>query len=222
MALAAHLDNTSQDAGSKRAARRKLRLETRGARATGDVADVAIHNISSTGLLLETTAELEVGETIELDLPHGGSNPARVIWASGALYGCQFEVPVSTGALSAAELRSVALPRLEIPTEPAGVAGEDFATRLLRLRKARGLTLAAIADAVGVSKPTVWAWEHGRAHPVNSRIAALAEVLGIGEAELLLGGEGVYELPELVARARERIASSIGTSPDRVRIMIDL
>ena len=47
--------------------------------------------------------------------------------------------------------------------------------RLNHLRRERGMTLAQVASALGVSKPTVWAWEKGKARPLPERIAAIAE-----------------------------------------------
>ncbi|WP_267128035.1 PilZ domain-containing protein [Sphingopyxis fribergensis] len=68
--------------------------------------EVQIHNISGTGLLLESDVKLAAGDRIEIELPHAGDITAVVIWASGRLFGCQFEGPVSPATLSAVELKS--------------------------------------------------------------------------------------------------------------------
>ena len=97
----------------------------------------------------------------------------------------------------------------------------DRDARLARLRRTAGLTLAEIATRLGVSKPTVWAWEQGKSRPAESRIDALAEALGVTRADLL-PGPGVGALQELLARSRNQIARTVGVGADKVRIMIEL
>ena len=146
-----------------------------------------------------------------------------MVWRSGRLYGCQLAAPLSPAALDAAQLRS-AVDSLDLPaaSEASAAPDEGFSARLQRLRKQRGLTLAQIALALEVSKPTVWAWEQGRARPVESRIEALANVLGVTRAELLPAVRDGHELRDLLAQARERIAAAAGASPARIRILIEL
>lgn len=40
-------------------------------------------------------------------------------------------------------------------------------------RKSLNMTLHAVAREIGVSKPTVWAWEKGRAQPTAKHLVAL-------------------------------------------------
>lgn len=221
MAITARFDTLSGSAGSAREPRRALRLEALGATAGDDSAQVLLHNISPGGLLLETAAELEQGERIEVDLPLTGVTPAQVVWSSGRLHGCRFDAPLSAAVLSAAQLRSVAQSEVSLSGESATVREGSFGVRLKRLRKERGLTLAQIAEAMGVSKPTVWAWEQGKAHPLETRLEALADVLGVGLDELQ-GGADDNALRDFLARSRERIAQAVGTTPDKIRIMIEL
>jgi hypothetical protein len=47
-----------------------------------------------------------VGAIFEVELPHAGKVEATVVWNSGEFYGCQFELPISPAALSAAQLQS--------------------------------------------------------------------------------------------------------------------
>lgn len=221
MAISAHFEESPGSAQQPRGPRRTLRLEAHGATAAG-TATVLVHNISTTGLLLESSAELSFDERIEIELPHAGPTAARVIWTSGRLIGCQFEAPISAAALSAAQLRGAVGGQVEVAARPDAVPAEEFAARIQRLRKHRGLTLSQVAARLGVSKPTVWAWEQGRSRPVDNRIGALAETLGV-TADELLGDPGRSDaLEELIARSRERIASAAGTSPARIRIMIEL
>lgn len=158
-----------------------------------------------------------------MDLPEAGAVAARVVWGSGMLFGCQFEGEISHKVLSAMQLRASAPlnPAIGQPGLGRKATGEVFGKRIEQLRKGRNMTLAEVADALGVSKPTVWAWEKGKARPVAERLPALAKALGIEEAELLSLNEppGIGELLET---SRERIAEAYGTTPDRVRIMIEL
>lgn len=223
-----------------RAPRRKLMLETQGSSAAGTEMPVLVHNFSETGLLLESAAMLSIDETIELDLPEAGATPARVIWASGNLYGCAFDRVLPRSALSAAQLRSAVQPGIEVATRasvqavgqaagqgagtgnaPAAIGGESLGERLHRLRKERGLTQGELAARLGVSKPTVWAWEQGRARPIEDRLEAIARELGVATTELR-PGRTVAGLPELIARCREQIAAAVETTPDKIKIMIEL
>lgn len=223
MPIAAHFEPTpasvSHDDDPRRDVRHVLRLEALGAIAGGEQTRVTVHNISASGLLIETAATLEIGETIVLELPEAGERIATVSWASEAYYGCQLDRPLSAGELGAAQLRGVAAPD---PRPPLTKVDEAFGHRLQRLRKLRGLTLAQIAEQLGVSKPTVWAWEQGRSRPVGNRIDPLADVLGVSRAELHPDADFKTPLHELLARVRSEIAAVSGASPDKIRIMIEL
>jgi transcriptional regulator with XRE-family HTH domain len=219
MVIAAHFDRSPHDGGKVRDPRRMLRLEARGLTASGDAARVLVHNISASGLLLESEVGLEPNERIDVDLPQAGTIPARVIWASGSYYGCQFEAAISAAVLSAAQLRSEA-PGIAAADLRAS-AGGSFGAKLQRLRKDRGLTQAALAEQLGVSKPTVWAWEQGKARPVESRMDPLAQALDVPVAELQTGSDSGF-LGDLIARAKGQIAGALGLSPDKVRIIVDL
>lgn len=209
-----------QTEGIERAPRRTLHLEARGATAQGVATDVVIHNISLDGLLLESPTALEPGETIAIDLPEAGMVEASVVWASGDLFGCRFDNPLPPAALAAAELRSLVGSGLNSPARSE--SPDDLAVRLQRLRKERGFTLAQVAAQLGVSKPTVWAWERGRARPIEERIDALALALGVSRSELMATGDTPVASRELVSRCREQIAAAFATRVENVRIMIEL
>lgn len=85
--------------------RRGLRLHAPGSYGANAI-DVLIHNLSLTGFMVESTSDLAVGESITIDLPEAGTTAATVMWKDGAMHGCEFERPVSLGAVSAAMLRS--------------------------------------------------------------------------------------------------------------------
>lgn len=221
MVIAAHFDETTKHAGSPREPRRKLLFETEGALESGNAAKVLVHNISATGLLIQSEAPLKAGEKIDIDLPHAGATRAKVIWTSDSLFGCQFDAPISNAALSAAQLRGIAGQDMDIASRQRSHPDESFGVRLHRLRNERGLTLSQIAGQLGVSKPTVWAWEQGKARPIDSRIDALAEALGVESSELM-PGRNTPAVQELVAKTREQIAAAFGLAPEKVRIVIDL
>ena len=52
-------------------------------------------------------------------------------------------------------------------------------------RQARGLTLAEVGSALGVTRQYVQAWEAGRRNPGPKHLAKLADVLGLEIADLL-------------------------------------
>ena len=52
-------------------------------------------------------------------------------------------------------------------------------------RQARGLTLAEVGGALGVTRQYVYAWESGRRNPGPKHLAKLAEVLGLQVTDLL-------------------------------------
>jgi transcriptional regulator with XRE-family HTH domain len=210
-----------------------LRLETSGTLPEGEEANVTVHNLSAAGLLIETDLELKEGDALAIAMPDLGPVGAEIVWASGRLYGCAFEQALGEAALAAAQLRGETPLIASQPqgSEPAGErartpyagrdAGDPLGLKLNRLRRERGLTLAQVASALDVSKPTVWAWEKGKARPLPERLAAIAEVLGVAEEELAdpvpgQAGSGLIE------ECRLRIAAELGTSPDNIRIMIEV
>ena len=222
MAIHGFLESTEGTHNVGRAPRRTLHLEAHGATASGEATDVVIHNISIDGLLLESPVVLEPGSSIAIDLPEAGTvsgerrvdqrRPVRLPLrrpATPRRPGCRRTAQPDRG------------PACHLPARPD--APDDLPTRIQRLRKERGLTLAQVAGQLGVSKPTVWAWERGRARPIEERVEALAHALGVTRGELdgdrrNLGRRG----REMLARAREQIAAAFGTSAEKVRIMIEL
>ena len=119
MPIPGHFEDLPSAPGRPRETRRQLQLEAEGALPSGDAARVLIHNVSASGLLIETTVTLHEGERIEIALPGAGPAPAAVIWSSGALYGCRFKTPLSPGVLSALQLRSDAAPSPAPAATPA-------------------------------------------------------------------------------------------------------
>ncbi|CCA91901.1 MULTISPECIES: helix-turn-helix domain-containing protein [unclassified Novosphingobium] len=226
MAIAAQFDELPVDAARPRAHRRKLRLEARGALESGTETSVVIHNLSESGMLMESKTELEIGEAIDLDFPEAGQVHATVEWASGTLYGCSFDKALSAFALSAAQLRGAVEPGVEPDGSAkvqgvAAIGGETLGERLHRLRKLRGMTQGELAEKLGVSKPTVWAWEQDRARPIEDRIEPIAQALGVTASDLK-PTRTIVGLPELIARCRSQIAEAVETTPEKIKIMIEL
>ncbi len=223
MAVKGRLKSIEQELGRRGTQRHELLLETSGALPTGEEANVVVHNISATGMLLETSLPLANGAQLEVELPETGAVLAKVIWASGMLFGCEFERPLSIASLSATQLRANAPlpPEIGRPVPGRMPEGKQFGKQLEKLRKQRRMTLAQVAKALGVSKPTVWAWEKGKARPIDDRLPAIAATLGIAESELAKLSEPPG-LGELLRSSRERIAEAYGTTPDRVRIMVEV
>lgn len=203
----------------RREPRLRLLLDAQGTPSSGKPTDVLIHNISPTGLLIECAVDLASGESLQIDLPELGPTAAAIVWASGRLFGCEFVQPIPDAAISAALLRSAAEEALDVVHAPP--AAEAFGTRLQRLRKAQGLTLADVAAQLDVSKPTVWAWEKGRARPLDDRIDDLARVLGVPGSDLL-SGQDSSALQGVLARCRDEIARASGSSAGKVRIFVEL
>jgi hypothetical protein len=116
--MQAHFEEPARIGDERRGSeRRALRLDIDGDAPRHGAAQVTIHDLSLTGVLMETSTPLSAGETFEVDLPQAGKVEASVVWTSGEFYGCEFRDPISTAALSAALLRSP--PRETAPISPS-------------------------------------------------------------------------------------------------------
>ena len=118
MPMLAHFEDLAPQSDRRRYVRRSLKL---GSGAGGE--EVTIHDLSLTGALLETSVPMLVGAIFEVELPQVGPIEATVVWNSGEFYGCQFELPISPAALSAAMLQSE--PRS--PEDPAVIVSDPLA-----------------------------------------------------------------------------------------------
>lgn len=67
---------------------------------------VSVHNLSRSGLLLASDAELAKGAKIVVEFAGGARHDAEVVLADDGLFGCRFTQPLSRAALSAALLRA--------------------------------------------------------------------------------------------------------------------
>ncbi len=88
------------------AKRRKLRLEAQASSSVQQSHALLLLDLSQSGLLIETDADLRLGETIGVSLSTDQTRDARVVWSSGNLVGCAFSPPLPEAWVSAALLRS--------------------------------------------------------------------------------------------------------------------
>jgi len=102
MSLKAHLEEFAAR-GQRSQPRRALLLETSGLLPGGLEANVRIHNLSASGLLLETGLDLAEGDSLAIELPESGPVEAEVVWQSDRLFGCAFNEPLPRSVLAAAQ-----------------------------------------------------------------------------------------------------------------------
>lgn len=105
MALAAKLDEGVQPLERRGFERRRLQLRVLSYHSQG-ATNALIHDLSETGMRLETSVDLVKNDPITVHLPEAGPALARVIWARGCVFGCEFDQPVSRWVVSAALLKS--------------------------------------------------------------------------------------------------------------------
>lgn len=101
---------------------------------------------------------------------------------------------------------------------------ESFGQRIARLRKAQHWTQADLAIQLGVTEASVCYWEQDRSRPRTARLQALARLLGTPVAGLLgrEASEDRASLGDMVARMRAEIAYAAGTTPAKVKIVIEI
>lgn len=174
----------------------ELFTEAEGLLSSRGAEPIVVHNLSATGVLLETETLLHAGQRIHISMSAAEPTAAIVVWTGDALYGCRFEHPISQEMLStarkhdllaAAEIASELAPAAK--TMPAMAATADseplsLSVRLRTLREARGLSLAALSRRAGISKPSIWAWETGKTVPRVRSIEALARALCVDAADI--------------------------------------
>jgi transcriptional regulator with XRE-family HTH domain len=101
---------------------------------------------------------------------------------------------------------------------------ETLGDKLTRLRRAKGLSKTDLAGRLGVTATSICYWEQGRSRPRLARLQALSQLLDVSPAELLApdGAPGGDHLADLVDRMRAEIARAAGTTPSKVRIVIEI
>lgn len=101
---------------------------------------------------------------------------------------------------------------------------ETLGDKLARLRRARGFSKTDLAERLGVTATSICYWEQGRSRPRLARLQQLSQLLDASPAELLAqdSAPGGDHLADLVARMRAEIARAAGTTPSKVRIVIEI
>ncbi len=89
------------DRGSRRV---RVRLDLANDELGG--AAVRVHDLSTEGLLIETSARLQQGARLTITLPSAGVAEAEIIWSSGRFFGGRFIEPLSPAVLRAASAES--------------------------------------------------------------------------------------------------------------------
>lgn len=106
MSLSARFEAVGEGLDRRGSDRRVLSLKITASLPDSSDQSVLIHDLSETGLLIETRARLTTGQTFKVFLPVARAINATVVWNSDHFYGCQFENPVPRAAVSAALLQS--------------------------------------------------------------------------------------------------------------------
>ena len=92
--------------------------------------------------------------------------------------------------------------------------------RIRAARLAQRMSLDHLARALGVSKPSAWAWERDRARPKNDKLETMAAILKVAIDDLDPRPLAFFTLSDVVSDCRERIAHSAGISPENVTIVL--
>ena len=135
MTILANLEQETLTGERRRSTRYRLRLATAGSTSSNARAEVVIHDLSTTGLLIETRAELSNGERLDVDLPEWGAAEAEIVWNSGAFFGCRFSDPISSAAVSAARLRSAPRSAERAAADLVAVALDEVLALSARVRE---------------------------------------------------------------------------------------
>jgi transcriptional regulator with XRE-family HTH domain len=227
----------------QRADRLRVRLEVSGSLDQGKSTTVVVHNLSASGVLIESGSQLVIGQSVLIELPEAEAVLATVVWQSPPLFGCRFEQPLSRAALSAAQLRNPLPPAFDpVPQSTTFPTRELLPERLRRVRRELGWSRTELSIRTGLSKPSIWAWETGKTAPRRSNLSLLANAFGVPEDELVHGGvaagpatppaEGLFDpslepsanmqsLCQTVDAAKAAIAGLAGVDARNVKIVIE-
>lgn len=209
--------STKVIAAEMRGARRhRLSLEAQVYETGAGARAATIANISETGCLVELqdagVARTEVSiEIIGLDIP---PVDARVTWHGDAAFGCVFDEPLGAATVSAARLRG------DPPSERTSQR-TDWAERLVAARKRLAISASAMARELGISRPTLWAWETGRSAPSVENAGRVEDWLSQAEPPLPAGNKA-GELGSRVDALRAQVADVLGVEPGDIDISLRL
>ncbi len=154
MTMLARIEANDIDADRRHGSRRLLKLAVPGSVPDRAGVDVLIHDLSHSGLLIETSAELAVGARLKVELPEAGTTDAAVMWGNGRYFGCRFDSPIAPRVLSAAQLMSAAREPAVAHAVAAGTAEESI-ERLPPAARAKVLVALAFGAWAVVLIPIV-------------------------------------------------------------------
>ena len=99
--------------------------------------------------------------------------------------------------------------------------------RLSQARKAKNLSINALAARVGVSSTAAWNWEYGYTSPRQLNVEKIAEVLDIDPEYLLYGkkppmsnGVSGETVSSVLARTKAQLAKILDLPEDRIQVDI--
>ena len=87
----------------------------------------------------------------------------------------------------------------------------SFHSKMIKLRKIKGLTQESFANEVGVSRQSVYKWESGQSYPDVEKLLKIARTFGVTVDDMLndemdVDRQGVMRPAEEVKAEEERIA----------------
>ena len=108
-------------------------------------------------------------------------------------------------------------------------AKSGLSKRIQAARKAKDMSAADLARAIGVTRMAVSAWESGKVAPRPSILVKVANALGLSTEYLRSGkrangqgqGAAALSVAELLDEVRLKIAQATGLPPERVRLRVE-
>lgn len=188
-------------------------------------ASIRILDISREGCLFTSDAPLDFGQQFTLSVGAAEyERLASVVWVGDELHGCHFSQPLTQADLSGLRLRGAPTSVTEQEQGRRTAFGIDLAA----VRKRAGISSTQMAEELGVSRPTLWAWEIGKTLPSRENKARLAKWVRKIELE---GGEitspGLSPTSQssviktVVEAHREAIAAELSIRPERIKVTIE-
>lgn len=222
------MEPTAELRNRRRSIRHPLQLKLKSSGFTAPDRHALLHNLSETGLLLETNSPLSIDEVLSIELPHVGSRQAQVVWTGGHFSGCSFLKPISPATISAALLKNPVPTRTPDASQASPEHPGQLAMELRMLREQRRLSVEELANLVGVSRQSVWYWENGRSTPGAANLTRLEEALEASLLGLDAAAPAAQEYfpnstaAELVGSCKTRIANALNVAEEKVQIVIQL
>lgn len=212
-----------------RTERHRLRIQAHGLINESGAAEFYIHDISCTGVLVETADALHSGDKVEFELLHAAAPPAVVVWSSGPFFGCSFVEPIAESLVRNVLLKDAAWSSGHVRADGQEDDTEDLAAQIIKIRQTNGLTAEEFANCIGVSRQAVWYWETGQRNPRAEQIRKIREEFGGGSEQFAPGRTSDHQSPswhgasvrQNVADYKRAIATVLGVDTAQVRITID-